>query len=69
MALPKTCSTSASLRCSGVRADPSAISSDIRSVLPYGPFGHIIGTLANSHEDLLLADPLNFGEFAFQALG
>src|SRR5918994_5701108 len=44
MALPKIRSTSASLRCSGVRADPSVISSDIRSVLPYGPLGHIIDT-------------------------
>src|SRR5918993_871130 len=44
MALPKIRSTSASLRCSGVRADPSVISSDIRSVLPCGPLGHIIDT-------------------------
>src|ERR687890_616331 len=65
---PKTRSTSASLRCSGVRADPSAISSDIRPDLPYGPFGHIIDTQANSHEDPPLADPLNFGEFTFHAL-
>src|SRR5215212_12035048 len=38
MALPNTRSTSACLRCSGVTADPSAISSDMRIIsLPYAP--------------------------------
>src|SRR5215212_5704879 len=68
MALSKTRSTSASLRCSGVRADRSAISSDIRAVLPFRPFGHIIDTLASSHEDPPLAAPLNIGGFTFHSL-
>jgi hypothetical protein len=39
MALPKTRSANASLRCSGVRAEPSAISSDMRiSFFPISRF-------------------------------
>src|SRR5215208_4219434 len=44
MALPKTRSTSASLRCSGVTADPPAISSDMRIIsLPHTPHQSVCG--------------------------
>src|SRR5215212_7910685 len=68
MALPKTRSTSASLGCSGVRADRSAISSDMRPILPLWTLRAIIGTLANSHEDPPLGDPLNLRECGLDEL-